>query len=138
MSQLDQILVAQKRVVRIVFSANYRAHTNVLFYSNKLLKVEDIYFLQLGSIMYNLENGTLPSVLNEIFRKNNQIHNYNTRQATALHLPRVRTTFALNTLACTGPRYWNSLPIYVTCSVSVDVFRRKLKLLLLSNYAENI
>ena len=38
----------------------------------------------------------------------------------------------------TGPKFWNSLPIDVTCSVSVSVFKRKLKLHLLSNYAGNI
>ena len=134
-TQLDKICVAQKRVVRVVFNASYRAHTNVLFYMNKLLKVEDIYFIQLGAIMYGFENGTLPNVLIQIFRKNNQIHSYNTRQATALHIPRVRTAFALKTLACTGPKFWNSLP--VTRSVSVFGFKRKLKLHLLSNYVDN-
>ena len=66
-TQLDKILVAQKRVVRNVFNVHYRAHTNALFYSNKLLKVEDIYFLQLGSIMYDFENGTLPNAIAQIF-----------------------------------------------------------------------
>ena len=125
-------------MVRIVFNVDYRAHTNALFFSNKLLKVEDIYLLHLGSIMYDLQNGTLPNALVQMFRKNNQIHSYNTRQATALHIPRVRTAFALNTLAFTGPKFWNSLPVDVTRSVNVSVFKRKLKLLLLSNYAENI
>ena len=88
-TQLNKILVAQKRVIRIVFNVHYRAHTNILFHSNKLLKVEDIYVLQLGSIMYDFENGTLPDALVQLFRKNSQIHSYNTRQASALHIPRV-------------------------------------------------
>ena len=89
-TQLDKTLVAQKMVVRNVFNVHYRAHTNALFYSNKLLKVEDIYFLQLGSIMYDFENGTLPNALAQIFRKNNKIHSYNTRQSNALHIPHVK------------------------------------------------
>ena len=68
-TQLDKILVAQKRVVRNVFNVHYRAHTNTLFYSNKLLKVEDIYFLQLGSIMYDFENGTLPNALAQFLER---------------------------------------------------------------------
>ena len=88
--------------------------------------------------MYDFENGTLPNALVQLFRKNSQIHSYNTRQASALHIPRVRTAFALNTLACTGPKFWNSLPIDVTRSISISVFKRKLKLYLLSNYAGSI
>ena len=87
--------------------------------------------------MYDFENGTLPNTLVQLLRKNSQSHSYNTRQAAALHIPRVKTAFALNTLACTGSKFWNSLPIDVTISVSLFL-KRKLKLHLLSNYAESI
>ena len=133
-TKIGNILVAQKRVIRTVFNENYRAHTNTLFYDHKLLKIEDIYILQLGSIMYDFERGNLPKALSQIFVKNDQVHNHNTRQASALHIPRVRTTLALNTLAYTGPKLWNSLDSDITHSVSTFVFKRNLKLFLLNKY----
>ena len=91
--------------------------------NNCVLKVEDIYHA-----------GLLPVALARIFKKNNQVHSYSTRQAQAYHLPFVRTRFALTTLESTGPRFWNSLEPRIAQSVSIYVFKRKLMLLYLSRY----
>ena len=133
-TQLGKLFVVQKRVIRIICNANFRAHTNPLFYDNQILKLEDVYYVQLGSLMYNLNSGVLPTALAKLFTRNNQIHNYATRQASAYHLPHARTTFTSNTLVCTGPRFWNSLDSSITCAVSIFVFKRKLKSYLLSDY----
>ena len=133
-TQLGKLFVVQKRVIRIICNANFRAHTNPLFYYNQILKLEDVYYVQLGSLMYNLNSGVLPTALAKLFTRNNQIHNYATRQASAYHLPHARTTFTSNTLVCTGPRFWNSLDSSITCAVSIFVFKCKLKSYLLSNY----
>ena len=90
--------------------------------------------MQLGSLMYDFNSGVLPLALAKTFKRNDQIHNYATRRATALHLPHVRTSFSLNTVASTGPRFWNALDSSIIDSVSIAVFKRKLKLYLLSNY----
>lgn len=133
-TQLDKIFLAQKRVIRTICNADFRAHTNPLFYHHRILKVEDIYYMQLGSLMYDLNSGVLPLALAKIFKRNNQIHNYATRGASAFHLPHARTKFTLNTLVCTGPRFWNTLDSSISHSVSISVFKRKLKLYLLNNY----
>ncbi|XP_030840267.1 uncharacterized protein LOC115923526 [Strongylocentrotus purpuratus] len=133
-SQMDKLLLVQKRVIRIVCNTHYLAHTDVLFCNSGVLKAEDIYHLQLGALMYELNAGLLPVALAGIFKKNNQVHNYSTRQAQAYHLPLVRTQFALTTLGSTGPRFWNSLEPRIAQSVSIYVFKRKLKLLYLSRY----
>ena len=133
-TMLDKAFLVQKRVIRIICYADFRAHTHPLFYDHRILKVEDIYHMQLGSLMYDLNSGILPLALAKIFKRNNQIHSYGTRRASAFHLPHARTKFTLNTLACTGPRFWNSLDSSIIHSVSISVFKRKLKLYLLSNY----
>ena len=117
-----------------ISNVSFLAHTNVLFHENTILKIEDIYYLQLGSIMYELNAEVLPQALALIFRKNNQVHNYPTRQAFAYHLPLVRTKFSLNTLIYTGPKFWNSLDPTISQAVSLFIFKRRLKLSLLSNY----
>ena len=131
---MDKLLLVQKRVIRTVCNTHYLAHTDVLFYNSSVLKVKDIYLLQLGALMYELNAGLLPVALARIFKKNNQVHSYSTRQAQAYHLPLVRTQFALTTVGSTGPRLWNSLEPRIAQSVSIYVFKRKLKLLYLSRY----
>ena len=86
--------------------------------------------------MYNVrvECGGLPQALATIFTKNHQVHKYFTRQASAFHLPSVRTKLALNSLIYTGPKYWNSLDSNITTAVSLSTFKRELKHFLLNKY----
>ena len=56
-TQLDKLFLVQKRVIRTICDADFRAHTNPLFHRHRILKVEDIYYMQLGSLMYDLNSG---------------------------------------------------------------------------------
>ena len=49
---LDRILLIQKRVIRIINHKDRLAHTDELFYSNKILKINDLYHLRLGCLMF--------------------------------------------------------------------------------------
>ena len=61
--------------------------------------------------MYKLSKNDLPDVcFAYMFRKNNEIHTYPTRQRQSFHLPRARTIFAQKTITYNGPRFWNDLP----------------------------
>ena len=133
-TQLERLFLVQKRAIRTISNASFRAHTDNLFYEHGFLKVEDLFHLQLGSLMYNLVKGTLPVALASIFVKNNQVHDHKTRQSSKFHLPRCRTQFMLNTLVSTGPRFWNSLDENVTQAASLCTFKRKLKLSYLAKY----
>ena len=87
-TQMGKLFIVQKRAIRNICNVNYRAHTNVLFYDNHLLKVEDIYFMQLGTFMYDFSSKNLPSALTQMFKTNNEVHEYNTRQASSFHISR--------------------------------------------------
>ena len=137
-TQMGKLFIVQKRAIRNICNVNYRAHTNVLFYDNHLLKVEDIYFMQLGSFMYDFSSKNLPSALTQMFKTNNEVHEYNTRQASSFHISRARTKFTLDTIVCTGPRFWNSLDSNITHAVSISVFKHKLKSYLLSKFYTNM
>ena len=134
-SQLDKILKIQKRAVRNINNAAYLAHTNELFSENKLLKVTDVYFYNLGIFMYQLSANELPVIVSNLFIKNYNVHSYPTRQSHSFHLPRTRTIFAQKNITFTGPKYWNDLSVKLTVSTSMFTFKRKLKLFILSNYA---
>ena len=136
-THLQRLFLIQKRVLRIICNVNFRSHTNQLFYIHRILKLQDIYHSQLGALMYGFDSGVLPVALSNIFKKNSQVHHYATRNASAFHLPKVRTKLALNTLANTGPRYWNSLDTNIKLSVRLSVFKRTLKVHLLDNYCDS-
>ena len=55
---LDTDSIKQKRVIRIMNNASYLAHTDPLLFSNGILKVHDIYKLNVGLYMYDHDSPT--------------------------------------------------------------------------------
>ena len=53
-SQMDRLLLLQKRILRIICNENWLAHTDQLFHSKKVLKIYELYNLRLGCIMYSI------------------------------------------------------------------------------------
>ena len=131
---LDKIFSIQKRAIRIVNDKHFLAHTNNLFFTNKVLKISDLFLYNLGQFMYKLTTKDLPDVFMNIFKKNNAVHAYPTRQRDSFHLPCTRTLFAQKTITYTGPRFWNDLPSEITISPSLNMFKRRLSLFLLNSY----
>ena len=131
---IDRIFKIQKRAVRVINQAGFYSHTNPLFFKNKILKIADIHLFQLGIFMFQLSKDELPGIFACMFQRNNLIHTYPTRQKDSYHLPRTRTLFAQRSIAFEGPRFWNDLPHEVVQSTSLNIFKRKLKTMLLNSY----
>ena len=136
-SQIQKILLLQKKAMRIICHSDYRAHTDSLFKGNNILKINDIYSLNLGTFMYQLKKKDLPKVFHNMFTTNNEYHNYPTRQASFYHLPRTRTLFANKIFTNSGPKFWNSLSPEIRETNTVYTFKRKLKAILINDYNNN-
>ena len=128
----------QKRAIRNVNNVEYLAHTNNLFHINKILKISDLFFFNVGIFMYKLSTNSLPEIFLQMFRRNRSLHTYPTRQSNAYHLPRTRTIFAQKTIMYIGPSYWNALPTEIIESPSLYTFKSKLKELLFKTYDVNV
>ena len=137
-TQLEKILLLQKKAIRIICHADYLSHTDPLFKINNILKVSDIYMFNLGSFMYQLAKNDLPNLFRNMFSTNNQYHNYPTRQANSYHLPRTRTIFANKIFTNSGPKFWYSLSSDIRESATIFTFKRKIKTILLNSYNGNI
>ena len=90
----------------INFSSSYQNVNNV--YKNfKLLKLQDIYRLELAKFMYKLEHNKLPNLLNNNFVKITNHHKYGTRQAITSYyfLPRVGKKITQNQLLLEDQNY---------------------------------
>ena len=83
-------IVCRKKLVRIITSSPYRAHTVPLLLANSLLSVTEINSYMVGIFMYNYINGILPTTFSEYFERNRNIHQCNTRQADDLRVPFAR------------------------------------------------
>ena len=126
-SNLQRIVILQKRVIRIVDKSYYNAHTDPIFKKLNLLKFQNIHLLHLGQLMFSFKNYILPRKFENIFTTNNQTPNYNTRHATSFRLPLCRTNIRQLSVFYQGPKFFNSLSPEITGSSSLASFRKKLK-----------
>ena len=77
---LKDLSVRLNNIIRkTTFSKKY-SHVTNLYKNLNLLKLNDIYKLELAKCMYQLHHGTLPKLFYDRFIKLSAIHNYSTRQ----------------------------------------------------------
>ena len=60
----------------------FRTKITPLYKKLNLLKLDDIYNLELGKIMHKFHSSNLPDNFNHLFRPVNQVHCHATRSAT--------------------------------------------------------
>ena len=110
-TQAEKLLKLQKRAVRTISNAKYNAHTEPLFKCHNILKVTDLCALQELKFAFRLENGTLPFYfLNDMYPRNSDFHQYNTRFSNNLSIPISRHKFTCKSIRYRLPLIYNSSP----------------------------
>ena len=66
-TNLNRLILLQKRIVGIVNKKPFDAHTDPLLRDLKFFKFVDIYFLHLGKLMYSYNNNLLTSSFSNFF-----------------------------------------------------------------------
>ena len=69
----------KKRIMRLITNSNYIARTDPIFKTLNLLKLPDLYRLQLYKLYYKMKKQTVPTYLKNIITK--VIIPYNTRNS---------------------------------------------------------
>ena len=134
-TRLTILTTLQKRAVRIICNAPFRAHTQPLFSDLKILPFDYINKLQIGVFMYKLHRNLIITSFNHWFCKNSDVHGHYTRSVNRYHQRSVRTTTGLHSIRICGPSMWNSLPIDLTSITTMYQFKYKLKLFILDTIA---
>ena len=106
----NKLFLLQKRVIRIISGSKYNDHTTPIFKNLKILKLDDIYKVQIARIIFQFKQNTLPHPIQMLFRLNRNLHNKVTRQNDDLNVKKFRTTLATQSIIYTGPKIWNALP----------------------------
>ena len=120
-------MIIQKKLIRIITGSPYRAHTEPLFYANRILTVYDLNVNIVGVFMYKclFEPGT--DVFANYFYTNREIHGRETRNADALYVPYGRLDMRRSSIKIHGSDLWNTLPPYVQNWDSSNVFKIRLR-----------
>lgn len=119
-SNLDRLLLLQKRSVRTISGQPFLAHTDPIFKDLETVKFNNIYLLHFGKFLYQFKVGLLPQTFNNMFCYNVKIHSYNTRNASLFHIPKCRTNIKKFALRHQGPKFFNSLNKNIQASISLS------------------
>ena len=109
--------------MRIISCSKYNAHTDPIFKSLKLLKVEDIFKINLLKFLYKFEKNTLPDYFSGIFTTSISNHHYGTRNRDLIKTPVPRTSSATETVRHYLPKFIINVPDLIKEKIHTHSFK---------------
>ena len=112
-TNLDKLLILQKRALRLIHLAPYRSHAISLFNHYNILLLNFQHCKSLCTVMHCVSNNSLPTNISNLFLYPTQVHSCNIRfSATgSFNMKFSRTNPQLkHSSSIFGSRIWNSIP----------------------------
>ncbi len=134
-TSLRPLQIQQNRILKILFHRDWFTDTDVLHTNLNILKIKDIFKLQLVQFIYRQQRNQLPKVFDKYFTKNSELHRYGTRQLKKLHVCKTKKKkIGEKTVRYYGALQFNLLPENVLCCKTSKSFRKKTKQHFISLY----
>lgn len=107
-TKLKPLLVKQKLIIKTILHEKYTSPSSPLFHKLTILKLPEIYDLQVSKLMKNQFNKNTFQNLNSL----STVHSHNTRSSSKNNyfLPSVKSNLGKTSFTYYGPLVWNSLP----------------------------
>ena len=118
----NRLTKLQKRAVRVITRSKYNAHTEPLFKNLNLLKLDDLFKMNMLKLYYKLKNGTLPVYFMSMFSDVEARHGYNTRTHGDLQMQFSKTSSCQNCVRFLLPRFINETDDAILSKVSTHSF----------------
>ena len=103
----------------------YNVPTTPLFKQLGIIKLMDIYNIQLCKLMYSYTNGTVLTQFQILFTNNSLLHSHQTRHSREPHIIARKTSSAVRTFIYQYPKGWLALPDDVKNYKSVKSFSQR-------------
>ena len=100
----------------------------------RILRLPEIYTFSISIFMYKYLHNMMPPSLDNLFQKNQEIHHYNTRGASKLRPPKIKTNWADKFITATGVSIWNQHSINMDPQMKLSTYKKKIISLLISPY----
>lgn len=122
-SDLHEVFLAQKRVIRCIAGVSPRYSCRGLFRRYGILPVPSVYIYELLLYVFRNKNK---------FLNNTVDHPYSTRNRDLLRLPMRHLAVTFKTPSCLGLKLYNLIPKEISGCYSLLLFKKSIKRLLLS------
>ena len=135
---VGQVFNLQKKAIRIINGSHYLTHTTPIFKALKILKLSDLFDLQLLKFYYRFKNNLLPKNLQDLpIRENSFFHSYNTRNRQKLSIPVYKHAFFRKSLSYSLIPFINKLDLDIKGKInshSLENIVHRFKELTISSY----
>ena len=140
-SHMKRLNILQKRSARLIDNSKYNSHTDPIFKTKNILKLEDLFKLNCCKFYYKKLKGSLPSYHTEqlyTLAETNIVLQI-TRQQNNVYIHPVKSQLDKQTINYIVGNIWNSLPknIREKSVHGFATFSSAIKKYYLSNYQEN-
>ena len=132
---LNKLKIRNNNILRAMTYHDKYCKIELLHQETNLLKIYDIYTLELAKFMYKLNRNSIPEILNTKFIKISTVHSYSTRSHSCklYFLPRMNKTIGQKSLLVRGTKLWGELNDQ-TKLLSWYSFKKALRLKLFKTY----
>jgi len=123
---INQLVLLQKRAIRLIAGVPHRTHTKELFHTYNILPVENLYKYTIALFIYKLHHNILPDFgFNLIYMSD--IHNYITRNCNCIQIPRFHTEFGKRSFNYSAIIMWNEIVSVINCNSTIGSFKNSLR-----------
>ena len=131
---ISKLLKLQKRAIRTITHSKFCAASSPLFRELNLLKIDDIYNLQVAVFAFKYKNNLLPMSCYKLLQVVSSAH-YTMRRVMFFNVPNYRTRIRERSISVVGPRVWEDLPLHLqnTCN-GIKCFKKMCKEWFILNY----
>ena len=125
--KLNKLVKLQKKCVRHICKLSYNESTSPHLKKLGIVKLSDIFNIQLGKFMYAFSNSQLPETLERLFVRNVEIHQHNTRHRHDPHVISRCNNLESRSFIHAAPKIWLELPGDIKKCKTIKSFNRNLK-----------
>ena len=127
----NRLMILQKRALRIINNSPPRTPSKELFIKYDILPIDKLYTQQLLLHMYKVHHNMLPNMFKEYYHKS---YNISTRNSDKFVIPKYVNPLIEKTIVVQAPRIYNLYSQFLEYNVSIGVFKRKIKKILMNEF----
>ena len=133
-SNQSRLIILQNRSLKLINNSPSRASAKELFIKYNILPFEKLYKQQLFLHMYKVHHNTIPTMYEEFYQKK---HTRIIRKTDKYVNPKYLNPLMEKTFLVQAPKTYNKYTQLLDYNVSIGVFKRKVKQILMDEYQTN-
>ncbi|ESN90682.1 hypothetical protein HELRODRAFT_166387 [Helobdella robusta] len=137
-SHLNNLILSQKRSIRLIFNLKPDSHTKPFFLAKKILPVNFICLYYSALFVFKFINNLLPPHFINFYTLSNSVQSTTTRHTPLFYIYKTRLKLIQTSIKITGPKIWTELvPPHLRAIINLQHFKSKFRAFLLTLHLDS-